>query len=111
MQASRLRYKNASIAPRVFHFETRFKSNLKILQMTGKKFRVTNTLAVNGVSYRYFDLKSAETDRALAGLARLPFSLKVIAENLLRHSGARDVSREMLQALARGEHVFEVPVR
>src|SRR5258706_7115733 len=79
--------------------------------MTRKKSSVTNTLAVNGVSYRYFDLKAAETDRALAGLARLPFSLKVIAENLLRHSGAPDVSREMLEALARGEHGFEVPFR
>ena len=72
---------------------------------------MTNTLAVNGVSYRYFDLKAAETDRALAGLARLPFSLKVIVENLLRHAGAPAVLREMLQALARGEHGFEVPFR
>ena len=72
---------------------------------------MTNTLAVNGVSYRYFDLKAAQADRALAGLARLPFSLKVVAENLLRHAGAPEVLREMLEALARGEHGFEIPFR
>jgi len=71
----------------------------------------TNEIVVDGVSYRYFDLKAAEADPALAGLAQLPFSLRVIAENLLRHSGAPDVERGMLRALARGEHGFEIPFR
>lgn len=72
---------------------------------------MTNAIAVNGVSYRYFDLKAAEADPALEGLARLPFSLRVIAENLLRHSGAPDVDPAMLRALARGEQGFEIPFR
>ena len=79
--------------------------------MTEKQPGVTSALAVDGVSYRYFDLIAAETDPALAGLARLPFSLRLIAENLLRHSGAPDVEPGMLRALARGEQGFEIPFR
>jgi len=68
-------------------------------------------LELEGGSCRYYSLPAAAGHPALAGLARLPFSLRVIAENLLRHAGAPDVEPEMLAALARGERGFEIPFR
>ncbi len=68
-------------------------------------------LAVHGASYRYYSLPAAARGTSLAGLAQLPFSLRVLAENLLRHADAPDVESGMLTALARGERGFEVPFR
>jgi aconitate hydratase len=64
-----------------------------------------------GRSYRYYSLRSASEDASLAGLSRLPFSLRVLAENLLRHSDKSDVAPDMLRALANGERGFEIPFR
>ncbi len=66
-------------------------------------------LAVAGNRYRYASLRAAETQAALAGLAQLPFSLRILAENLLRHADAPGVTAEMLPALARGERGIEIP--
>ena len=68
-------------------------------------------LAADGASYRYFSLPAAAAEPRLAGLTQLPISLRMLAENLLRHSGAADVEPGMLEALARGEHSFEIPFR
>ena len=65
-----------------------------------------------GVPYRYWSLRAlAGQDAALAGLDRLPFSLRILAENLLRHHAAADVDADMLKALAAGERGFEIPFR
>jgi aconitase A len=58
------------------------------------------SLAVDGLVYRYYSLAAAAQDPALAGLAQLPFSMRVLAENLLRHAGAPDVEPGMLAASA-----------
>ena len=42
------------------------------------------TLAVGGASYVYYSLRAAE-DAGLSGISRLPVSLKVLLENLLRN--------------------------
>ncbi|MBI3043162.1 MAG: aconitate hydratase AcnA [Betaproteobacteria bacterium] len=68
-------------------------------------------LQVQGVSYRYPDLAAAAENLQLKGLAHLPFSLRVLAENLLRHAGTPEVESGMLAALARGERGFEIPFR
>src|SRR2546423_13365567 len=47
----------------------------------------------------------------MAGWSRLPYSLRILAENLLRHADAADVEPGMLGALARGERGFEIPFR
>ena len=49
--------------------------------------RTRRTLKVGKKSYEYYSLKAAE--RELGDLSRLPFSLKVILENLLRHEDGR----------------------
>ncbi len=51
-------------------------------------FNCRRTLDVDGEAYDYFDLQAAEAN-GLAGIASLPFSLKVLLENLLRHEDGR----------------------
>jgi len=69
------------------------------------------SLAVDGIGYQYHSLAAAARDPALSGLDGLPFSLRVLAENLLRHAGTPEVETGMLEALARGERGFEIPFR
>lgn len=81
---------------------------------------VVRELSVQGTAYRYYSLIAAAEDPALAGLARLPFSLRIMAENLLRHGNGSPLSPDgqgaltlakMLEALAQGERGFEIPFR
>ncbi len=68
-------------------------------------------LPAEGGAHLYYSLGAAAQDPALAGLDELPFSLRILAENLLRYAGAPDVGSGMLAALARGERGFEIPFR
>jgi len=56
------------------------------------------TLEVGGKSYAYYSLEKAS--QALGDIARLPFSMKVLLENLLRFEDGVTVTRDDLQALA-----------
>ncbi len=62
-------------------------------------FACRKTLDVDGKSYAYFSLPEAERN-GLSGVSRLPFSLKVLLENLLRHEDGRSVNKKDIQALA-----------
>jgi aconitate hydratase len=55
-------------------------------------------LAVGAKTYDYFSLAAA-AKAGLGDLARLPFSLKVLLENLLRHEDGRTVTREDIAAV------------
>src|SRR5262249_60573722 len=68
-------------------------------------------LAVGGATYRYYSLAAASQAAGLDGLARLPFSLRILAENLLRHGKDATELAGRLAALARGERGFEIPFR
>jgi aconitate hydratase len=57
-------------------------------------FGAAGSLDVDGSSYRIFRLDAVE------GAARLPFSLKVLLENLLRNEDGRLVSAAQIEALA-----------
>ena len=57
-------------------------------------------LTVGGRAYDYFSLKAAEK-AGLGDLSRLPYSLKVLLENLLRHEDGRSVTVADIKALAR----------
>ncbi|MHB8194458.1 MAG: aconitate hydratase AcnA [Vulcanimicrobiaceae bacterium] len=63
-------------------------------------FAARDTLRVGDRSYTYFRLDALEK-AGLAHLERLPFSLKVLLENLLRFEDGRSVTREDVEALAR----------
>ncbi|MEE8271585.1 MAG: aconitate hydratase AcnA [Alphaproteobacteria bacterium] len=56
------------------------------------------TLTVDGKAYDYFSLKAAESD--LGDLSTLPFSLKVLLENLLRFEDGRSVTVDDVKGVA-----------
>jgi aconitate hydratase len=62
-------------------------------------FKCRRTLKVGKRCYDYFDLKEAEAN-GLAGIGRLPFSLKVLLENLLRHEDGRTVTADDIRGVA-----------
>ena len=60
--------------------------------------RTRRTLDVGGRSYDYFSLPAA-AEAGLGDIARLPFSLKVLLENLLRFEDGRSVSVDDIRAV------------
>ncbi|MGF1454190.1 MAG: aconitate hydratase AcnA [Alphaproteobacteria bacterium] len=62
-------------------------------------FNTRQTLSVAGRDYAYYSLPALEA-QGLAGLSRLPFSLKVLLENLLRFEDNRSVSPDHIRAMA-----------
>ena len=64
-------------------------------------FRCAKTLKVGSKTYAYFSLPTAEKN-GLKGISRLPFSMKVLLENLLRNEDGRTVTKEDIQAVAAG---------
>ncbi len=62
-------------------------------------FKCRKTLTVEGKPYVYYSLPDAEAN-GLTGISRLPFSMKVLLENLLRHEDGRSVSKADIQAMA-----------
>jgi aconitate hydratase len=62
-------------------------------------FRCCKTLKVGTKTYAFYSLAAAEKN-GLKGISRLPFSMKVLLENLLRHEDGRSVTKEDLQAVA-----------
>lgn len=62
-------------------------------------FNTRSTLTVGGQRFSYFSLPALEK-AGFAGLARLPYSLKILLENLLRREDGRFVDRDDIQTLA-----------
>jgi aconitate hydratase len=60
--------------------------------------KTRRTLSVDGKSYEYFSLEAAA--KTLGDISRLPFSLKVLLENLLRFEDGRSVTVEHVKAMA-----------
>jgi aconitate hydratase len=54
---------------------------------------------VGNKTYHYFSLKAAEKN-GLEGISQLPFSMKVLLENLLRFEDGRSVTKEDIEAVA-----------
>ena len=54
-------------------------------------FKSRRTLTAAGKTYGYFSLAAAEKN-GLKGISRLPYSLKVLLENLLRHEDGKTVT-------------------
>jgi len=63
-------------------------------------FRTRTTLTVNGRSLDVFSLSVLER-AGFPAVARLPFSLKILLENLLRNEDGRHVTKDAIEALAR----------
>jgi len=67
--------------------------------MSLDSFKARKTLKVGTKSYVYFSLKEAEKN-GLAGISALPFSMKVLLENLLRAEDGRSVTKADIEAVA-----------
>ena len=61
--------------------------------------KTRRTLNVDGKSYDYFSLDAAATAAGLGDVSRLPFSLKILLENLVRLENGRTVTVDDIKAL------------
>jgi aconitate hydratase len=61
-------------------------------------FKARKTLKVGSKSYTYFSLKAVEKE--VGDLSRLPFSLRVLMENLVRHEDGTTVKKADIAAFA-----------
>jgi aconitate hydratase len=62
-------------------------------------FKCRRKLRLGAKTYHYFSLKAAEKN-GLKGISALPFSMKVLLENLLRFEDGRSVTKSDIAALA-----------
>jgi len=62
----------------------------------GDSFSTASSLNVNGQDFRYYSLAKLGQQY---NISRLPFSLKILLENLLRHEDGLDVTRSDIEAL------------
>ena len=62
--------------------------------------RARRTLTVDGKEYDYFSLEAAAQAAGLGDISRLPVSLKVLLENLVRLENGRTVTVEDIKAVA-----------
>ena len=62
-------------------------------------FKCRRTLKVGSKSYTYFSLPQAEKN-GLKGISKLPYSMKVLLENLLRHEDGHTVTKDDIKAVA-----------
>ena len=66
----------------------------------GKKnsFNSLSDISINGKNYKYFSLKEAEKN-GLEGISKLPKSVKVLLENLLRYEDDLTVNKLQIEAI------------
>jgi aconitate hydratase len=62
--------------------------------------KTRRTLTVAGKNYDYFSLEAAAQAAGLGDISRLPFSMKVLLENLVRLENGRTVTVDDIKSLA-----------
>jgi aconitate hydratase len=78
-------------------------------------FKSRKKLTVGAKTYEYFSLKAAEKN-GLEGASKLPFSMKIVLENLLRNEDGRSVTKADIEAVVgwlkhRGKEDHEIAFR
>ncbi|NNE22831.1 MAG: aconitate hydratase AcnA [Rhizobiales bacterium] len=63
-------------------------------------FKCRKSMKVGNKTFHYFNLKTAEKN-GLEGISKLPYSLKVLLENLLRHEDGRTVNADDIRAMSK----------
>src|SRR5271166_3560230 len=63
-------------------------------------FKCRQTLKVGGKTYIYYSLPTAEKN-GLKGISKLPYSMKVLLENLLRNEDGRTVKKDDIVAFSK----------
>ena len=61
-------------------------------------YKSLSDLEVKGKNYKYYSLKKAELN-GLEGISKLPKSLKVLLENLLRYEDDSSVTKNQINAI------------
>ena len=69
------------------------------MRMTIDSFGCRRTLAVGGQDYDYFSLPAA-AEAGAGDVGRLPMTMKILLENLLRHEDGGTVTTDAIQAVA-----------
>ena len=69
------------------------------MRMTIDSFGCRRTLAVGGQDYDYFSLPAA-AEAGAGDVGRLPMTMKILLENLLRHEDGGTVTADAIQAVA-----------
>jgi aconitate hydratase len=75
--------------------------------MNSKDFR--KNLTVNGQNYLYYDIQELDA-RKIAPMGRLPFSIRILVENLLRKLDGHIVREADLKAIAAWQKTYAAPV-
>ncbi len=75
--------------------------------MKSQEFR--KSLTVDGQNYLYYDIQELDA-RKIAPIGRLPFSIRILVENLLRKLDGRVVREEDLKAIANWQKSYPAPV-
>ena len=65
---------------------------------TKNSFNTLKTINIDGQNYNYYSIKAAEKN-GLNGVSKLPKSLKVLLENLLRYEDEKSVTISQIQAI------------
>ena len=73
------------------------------------KLDFTTTVTINQQPYTLFDINKLE-EKKIADISRLPFSIKILVENLLRKLDGRVVKEEDLKAIANWQKHYASPV-
>ena len=68
--------------------------------MPTNSFGAASQLRAGNIDYRIFRLNSLE-EKGVGNVARLPFTTKILLENLLRHEDGVKVKASDIEALAR----------
>ena len=61
-------------------------------------YKSLKTINIDGISYKYYSLPEAEKN-GLTGISKLPKSLKVLLENLLRYEDDLSVTKNQIEAI------------
>ena len=61
-------------------------------------YKTLKTIVIDGQEYKYYSIKEAEKN-GLKGITKLPKSLKVLLENLLRYEDDQSVTKSQIQAI------------
>ena len=70
-----------------------------VMKQSLDSFDASQTLSVGARTYAYYSLHAAEKN-GLPSVSRLPFSLKVIIENMLRNEDGRSTSKTDIEDAA-----------
>ena len=65
---------------------------------TKNSFNCIKSLNINGSEYKYFSLSEAEKN-GLEGISKLPNSLKILLENLLRFEDGKSIDKSQIEAV------------